>query len=80
MVPCAQGPGLLEPFARHAPDGAVLAANLAVVAGMGGSPGTLAADAARAAASGVTELRLYHAGPASDADLTAIRTALADLT
>ena len=44
----------------------MLAANFTVVAGMGGSPGTLAADAAHAAALGATELRLYHAGLASE--------------
>ncbi|MFF8847701.1 hypothetical protein ACF08N_34170 [Streptomyces sp. NPDC015127] len=75
-VPCAQGPALLEPFARHAPEGAVLAANLTVVAGMGGSPTTLTADATRAAAAGATELRLYHAGLASDTDLTTVRASL----
>jgi hypothetical protein len=60
----------------HAPAGAVLAANFPVVGGMGGSPGTLAADAARAAAAGATELRLYHAGLASAGDLALIRAAL----
>jgi hypothetical protein len=39
----------------------------------------LAADAARAAALGATELRLYHAGPACEADLAAVREALAEL-
>jgi hypothetical protein len=60
----------------HRRPGTVLAANLPVVAGMGGSPATLAADAAVAAALGATELRLYHAGLASDADLAAVRFAL----
>ncbi|MFD3453540.1 hypothetical protein ACFWVC_15325 [Streptomyces sp. NPDC058691] len=63
----------------HARPGTVLAANFPVVAGMGGSPHTLAADAARAAALGATELRLYHAGLASDADLGAVRDALSAL-
>ncbi|MFF7180389.1 hypothetical protein [Streptomyces sp. NPDC008121] len=63
-------------FAAHAAPGSVLAANLPIVRGMGGSPATLAADARRAAAAGATELRLYHAGLASDADLTAVRAAL----
>jgi hypothetical protein len=79
VVPCAGGPGLLTPFARVAAPGSVLAANLTVVSGMGGSPATLAADAARARALGATELRLYHAGLASDADLDAVREALATL-
>ncbi|MEU9559555.1 hypothetical protein [Streptomyces fumanus] len=77
VVPCTGGAGLLAPFAEHAGEGTVLAANLTVVSGMGGSPGTLAADAARARELGATELRLYHAGLASDADLEAVRSALA---
>ena len=79
VVPCAGGPGLLTPFAEQRRAGAVLAANLGVVSGMGGSPGTLAADAARARELGATELRLYHAGLASDGDLDAVREALAGL-
>ncbi|MEU9991652.1 hypothetical protein AB0E10_33595 [Streptomyces sp. NPDC048045] len=77
VVPCAGGTGLLAPFAEHARVQTVLAANFTVVSGMGGSPGTLAADAARARALGATELRLYHAGLASDGDLAAVREALA---
>ncbi|MGW0417031.1 hypothetical protein ACWDZX_38255, partial [Streptomyces collinus] len=77
VVPCTAGPSLLTPFAEQARTDTVLAANLTVVAGMGGSPGTLTADAARARALGATELRLYHAGLASDDDLAALRAALA---
>ncbi|MPY38028.1 hypothetical protein FNH09_44505 [Streptomyces adustus] len=77
VVPCTGGPGLLAPFAEQGRRAAVVAANLTVVSGMGGSPHTLAADAARARELGATELRLYHAGLASDADLTAVRRALA---
>jgi hypothetical protein len=44
---------------------------------MGGSPRTLAADAAAAREHGASELRLYHAGLASDGDLSAVREALA---
>ncbi|MFK0116115.1 hypothetical protein [Streptomyces sp. NPDC090994] len=76
VVPCTGGAGLITPFAEQAHDGTVLAANLTVVSGMGGSPGTLAADAARAADLGATELRLYHAGLASDEDLAAVRRGL----
>ncbi|MFF5493211.1 hypothetical protein [Streptomyces aquilus] len=76
VVPCAGGPGLLTPFAEVSA-GSVIAANFTIVSGMGGSPGTLASDAARARALGATELRLYHAGLASDADLEAVRSALA---
>ncbi|MEU0052427.1 hypothetical protein [Streptomyces sp. NPDC006309] len=77
VVPCTGGTALLAPFAAHAGERTVLAANLTVVAGMGGNPGALAADAARARAEGATELRLYHAGLASDGDLAAVRAALA---
>ncbi|MFF3205893.1 hypothetical protein [Streptomyces sp. NPDC002962] len=77
VVPCAGGPGLLAPFAGQGREGTVVAANLGVVSGMGGSPGTLAADLARARARGATELRLYHAGLASDGDLASVREALA---
>ncbi|MFF6955892.1 hypothetical protein [Streptomyces sp. NPDC008317] len=81
VLPCAGGPAareaMLTPLAPHRREGTVLAANLTVVSGMGGSPGTLAEDAAHAAALGATELRLYHAGLASDADLRAVRSALA---
>ncbi|MFC8571047.1 hypothetical protein ACFUIW_35360 [Streptomyces sp. NPDC057245] len=78
-VPCTGGADLLTPFAAQARPGTVLAANLTVVSGMGGSPRTLAADAARARALGATELRLYHAGLASDADLEAVRAGLAEV-
>ncbi|WP_330350163.1 hypothetical protein [Streptomyces sp. NBC_00582] len=77
VVPCAGGPGLLTPFAEQGRADAVIAANFGVVSGMGGSPGTLTADAARARDLGATEIRLYHAGLASDADLTAVAEALA---
>ncbi|MEU0739756.1 hypothetical protein [Streptomyces sp. NPDC006134] len=77
VVPCTGGAGLLTPFAEQGRAGAVLAANFTVVSGMGGSPGTLAADAAKARELGATELRLYHAGLASDGDLEAVRAALA---
>ncbi|MFD7438281.1 hypothetical protein [Streptomyces sp. NPDC059861] len=76
VVPCTSGAGPLTPFAESAPEGAVLAANFTVVSGMGGRPGALAEDAARARALGATELRLYHAGLASDGDLAAVREAL----
>ncbi|MGA4848117.1 hypothetical protein ACOBQB_18380 [Streptomyces sp. G5(2025)] len=76
VVPCTGGARSLTPFADHARDDTVLAANLTVVAGMGGSPTTLTADATRAAELGATELRLYHAGLASDADLAHVARAL----
>ncbi|MFE7839666.1 hypothetical protein ACFU53_27510 [Streptomyces sp. NPDC057474] len=76
VVPCAGGPGLLPAFAEVGAEGAVLAANFGIVSGMGGSPVTLAEDAGRAVELGATELRLYHAGLASDQDLAAVREAL----
>ncbi|MGP9021511.1 hypothetical protein ACT1U9_24305 [Streptomyces sp. BR1] len=73
VVPCVGGAvDLLCSFAPHA-SGGVLAANFTVVAGMGGRPGALSDDAARAAGAGATELRLYHAGLASEGDLGAVR-------
>ena len=79
VVPCAGGTSPLTPFVEHRRDPTVVAANFGLVSGMGGSPGTLAADAARARELGATELRLYHAGLASDGDLEAAREALAGL-
>ncbi|WP_086769468.1 hypothetical protein [Streptomyces bobili] len=79
VAPCAGGPALLTPFAEQRRDSAVIAANLTVVSGMGGSPGTLAADAARARDLGATEIRLYHAGLASDDDLEGVRKGLGAL-
>lgn len=79
VVPCTGGAGLLSPFAREARAGAVLAANFTVVSGMGGRPGALVAEAVEARRLGATELRLYHAGLASDADLEAVRGVLAGL-
>ncbi|MFF9325343.1 hypothetical protein ACF1AY_11660 [Streptomyces sp. NPDC014776] len=76
VVPCTAGADLLVPFAAQGRDTAVLAANLTVVTGMGGRPGTLAADLARVRELGATEIRLYHAGLASDGDLAAVREAL----
>ncbi|WP_329465852.1 hypothetical protein [Streptomyces sp. NBC_01431] len=73
VVPCTGGARLLEPFAACGAREAVIAANFTVVSGMGGRPGALAQDAARAASLGATELRLYHAGLASTADLEAVR-------
>ncbi|MEV0372727.1 hypothetical protein AB0I10_23355 [Streptomyces sp. NPDC050636] len=85
VVPCtgdaAARADALGPFADRRATGtaaATVAANLTVVSGMGGSPGTLAADAAHAASLGANELRLYHAGLASDRDLSAVRAALRD--
>ncbi|MFD3534713.1 hypothetical protein [Streptomyces sp. NPDC058664] len=72
-------PSRVADFAAHARPDTVLAANLSVVAGMGGAPDRLAGDAGSARDAGATELRLYHAGLASDEDLAAVRTALREL-
>lgn len=77
VVPCTGGADLVGPFAAQGKG--VVAANLTVVRGMGGSPGTLAEDARAARDLGANELRLYHAGLASDADLSAVKEALAQL-
>ncbi|MER6349684.1 hypothetical protein ACWC10_33035 [Streptomyces sp. NPDC001595] len=76
VVPCTGGPALLTPFADRAREHTVLAANLTVVSGMGGSPATFATDVSHARDLGATEVRLYHAGLASDTDLEAVRAAL----
>ncbi|MFF1511371.1 hypothetical protein [Streptomyces sp. NPDC058326] len=73
-------PPRVAAFAAHARQDTVIAANLSVVSGMGGAPGRLAHDAEDARDAGATELRLYHAGLASDEDLTAVRTALRKLS
>jgi hypothetical protein len=54
-----------------------IGASLLGVGGMGGQPGTLAAQLAAAAAAGATEARVYHAGLAAAADLADLRAALA---
>ncbi|WP_030815412.1 hypothetical protein [Streptomyces sp. NRRL F-2799] len=79
VVPCVDGVHRLAPFAAHAGERTVLAANLTMISGMGGNPSSLAADAARAQEEGANELRLYHAGLALDADLAAVREGLAGL-
>ncbi|ARQ71395.1 hypothetical protein [Streptomyces marincola] len=83
VVPCtgdaAERAAALGPFAAHRGTGTTVAANLTVVTGMGGRPGTLAADAEHAASLGADELRLYHAGLATRADLDAVAAALGRL-
>lgn len=80
VLPCTGGPAVREamlgPLEPYRTEHTVLAANFTIVAGMGGSPGTLAEDAAHAVALGATELRLYHAGLASAADLATVQAYL----
>jgi len=69
----AAAPALVTRVAATAPQGTAIAASLLAVAGLGGEPATLPAQAAAVRAAGATELRLYHAGLASVGDLAAIR-------
>ena len=61
---------LVARAARLLPAGAVLAANLGIIKGAGGDPAGLYVP------EGATELRLYHAGLASDGDLRKAAVAL----
>jgi hypothetical protein len=66
-------PDLVARTAAAAPPGSAIVAVLQAVAGLGGQPGTLAAQAEAVRAAGATELRVYHAGLAAQSDLAAIR-------
>ncbi len=68
----ATAPDLVARTAAAAPSGSRIAAVLQAVAGLGGQPETLAEQAKAVRAAGATELRVYHAGLAAPADLTAI--------
>jgi hypothetical protein len=65
-------PALVSRATATVPDGTAVAASLLAVSGLGGAPATLPAQAAAVRTAGATELRLYHAGLASVADLAAI--------
>ncbi|GGO81343.1 hypothetical protein [Wenjunlia tyrosinilytica] len=80
VLPCGapeETAAVLGAAGRGRRPGSVLAANFTVVTGMGGRPGELAEAARHAAAHGADELRLYHAGLASDSDLARITRELA---
>ena len=83
VLPCtgdaAARTAVLPPFVPHRREGTVLAANFTVVAGMGGRPSALVEDAVHAVELGADEIRLYHAGLASDGDLGEVRKALGRL-
>ena len=66
-------PDLVARTAAATPPGSRIAAVLQAVAGLGGQPGTLVAQAEAVRAAGATELRVYHAGLAALSDLAAIR-------
>jgi len=68
----ATAPDLVGRTTAAAPPGTRIAAVLQAVAGLGGQPETLPAQAAAVRAAGATELRLYHAGLAAKTDLAAI--------
>ena len=67
-----EAPSLVSRAAAKAPPGTVIAASLLAVAGLGGDPATLPAQAAAVRGAGATEVRLYHAGLAAATDLAAI--------
>jgi hypothetical protein len=66
-------PDLVARTAAPTPPGSRIAAVLQAVAGLGGQPGSLVAQAEAVRAAGATELRVYHAGLAAQSDLAAIR-------
>ena len=66
-------PDLVARTAAATPPGSRIATVLQAVAGLGGQPGTLVAQAEAVRAAGATELRVYHAGLATQSDLAAIR-------
>jgi hypothetical protein len=68
----ASAPGRVAAAVAAAPPGARIAVTLLAVAGLGGDPATLTAQAAAVRAAGATELRFYHAGLAAPGDLAAI--------
>jgi hypothetical protein len=70
---------LVSQVATGAPATARIAATLPAVAALGGRPAELRAQAAAMLKAGATELRFYHAGLASAADLAAIRDCCAAL-
>ncbi|MBO0871261.1 MAG: hypothetical protein J2P15_22130, partial [Micromonosporaceae bacterium] len=72
VINCWQGTDLLRRTSEAG--GTDIAASLLAVAGLGGRPETLTAQAGAARAAGATGIRLYHAGLACAADLAAIRT------
>ena len=76
VLSCANpvtAPDLVARTAAATPPGSRIATVLQAVAGLGGQPGTLVAQAEAVRAAGATELRVYHAGLATQSDLAAIR-------
>jgi hypothetical protein len=86
VLPCwgkpAESAALVARTSEVAPAGdrrPRIAASLLAVSGLGGSTAGLPASAAAVRAAGATELRLYHAGLASAADLDAMRSLCRDV-
>ncbi|MBV9380211.1 MAG: hypothetical protein JOY82_16765 [Streptosporangiaceae bacterium] len=71
--PPAESAKLVSRVAAAAPGSPRIAANLTAVSALGGRPAELRAQAEAVLSAGATELRFYHAGLASPADLSAIR-------
>jgi len=69
----ARAVSLVTAATAAVPAGTAVIAVLQAVAGLGGDPGSLPAQAAAVRAAGATELRFYHAGLATASDLAAIR-------
>ena len=68
---------MVRAYADHAAEQQSVAATVSAVAGMGGHRADMAPWCATLRDAGATELRFYHAGLASRADLAAVREAVA---
>jgi hypothetical protein len=71
--PAHRSAALVARTVQAAPAASRVAATLAAVTALGGRPAELPGVAAAVQAAGATDLRLYHAGLASAADLAALR-------
>ncbi|MEY9848208.1 hypothetical protein ABH940_005309 [Streptacidiphilus sp. BW17] len=81
ILPCpVRASSALDAVRTQAGPGRRVAATVTAVRGMGADLDDLPAWCADLVAAGATELRFYHAGLASAADLAAIRAAVAGLT
>jgi hypothetical protein len=77
--PAHRSAALVAQTAQAAPAASRIAATLAAVTALGGRPAELPGIAGAVQAAGATDLRLYHAGLASAADLTAMRGLISGL-
>ena len=76
VVPCTGGPRLLDAFAEQRVDGACWPPTSPWSAGWAAAPARWRRTPRRRRRLGATELRLYHAGLASDADLALVSDAV----